>query len=524
MSFKNEQTWLNAVNDGKTEEFHVKYDSAVEMVRSELGKKHPMYIDGAPEYSEEGEFPDVSPSDTRIVLGYFQKGTRDDARRAIAAAKVAFSEWGWTDYGERVEIFRQAAEIMRQKKFELAAIVTLENGKNRYEAAGDVDEAIDFMEYYSWQMKLNHGFTRQMGIALPRENTKSVLRPYGVWGVIPPFNFPAAITVGMSTGALITGNTVVLKPASDTPFTALKFYEIMVEAGLPKGILNYVTGPGSTVGSELVENRDVAGIAFTGSKEVGVAAYHRFSENSPRPFVAEMGGKNAVIVTSSADLEKAAEGVMKAAFGYGGQKCSATSRVYVESSVMKPFLERLVARTKEMRIGNPLSRDVFLGPLINESAHRKYRGLVEEARKSGQVLHGGRNLQDGELGHGYYVEPTIIAGLSGDHPFFREELFVPILTVTDFKNLDEAIKHVNNVEYGLTAGIFSNDKEEIQKFIDRVETGVIYANRSFGATTGAMVGAQPFVGWKSSGSTGRGAGGPYYLQQFMREKSISTYS
>ncbi|MCP8320198.1 MAG: aldehyde dehydrogenase family protein [archaeon] len=519
MVFENELTWFKASNSGKAEEFHRNYEEALEKVKKEFGKKYPNIIDGKDVYSKEGEFAKTSSSDTRIVIGYSQKGTRDDVRKAIEAAKRAFPLWSSMPYYERVKIFRKAADISSQRKYEIAALMSMENGKNRFEAIGDVDEGIDLVRYYCEEMEVNKGYEKVMGKAYPNEEAKSVMKPYGVWGVISPFNFPFAIAIGMSSGALITGNTVVFKPSSDTPLTGFKICEILHEAGLPKGVFNYVSGSGDVVGAELVNNDDVAGIVFTGSRDVGVSSYRTFNDKRPRPFIAEMGGKNPVIVTSKADLDKAVEGVVRAAFGYSGQKCSACSRVYVDKRVKKDFIERLVKRTKELVIGDPTLKDSFISPLINQRAYRNYQGYIEIAKKDGKILTGGKVLTDEKHKYGYFVEPTIVDGLPKDHIFFKDELFMPILCITEAISLDEAIKLSNNVDYGLTAGIFTEDKKEIEKFFNEIQAGVIYANRKVGATTGAMVGVQPFVGWKLSGSSGKGAGGIHYLHQFLREQS-----
>lgn len=523
MVFQNENTWFKASTTGKTEEFHAKYDAAVQEVKEGLGKHHPMHIGGQALVSKAGEFPDFSPSDVRIILGYFQKATKEDANQAVDAAENSFESWGKTDYRERIKIFRHAADIMAERKFTLAALMTMENGKNRFEAIADVDEAIDMMRYYSEQMEENKGFDRPVGKAFPNEETRSIMKPFGVWGVIPPFNFPLAIAVGMSSGAMITGNTIVLKPASDTPYVAIKFYEIMMEADLPPGVINYVTGPGSVVGTALIENPKVSGIAFTGSKEVGFSSYTAFSNETPRPFIAEMGGKNAAIVTAKADLDMAVEGVVKGAFGYSGQKCSATSRVYVAKEVKQQFLEKLVEKVVTLKVGNPLEQDVFMGPLINQTAFKKYEEAVKEAKKDGEILTGGIRVMEEGYENGFYVMPTIVNDLPKNHRLFKDELFVPFLCVTDISSAEEAVKLANDAEYGLTAGVFSRDPKEIDYFFDNIQAGVTYANRRMGATTGAMVNVQPFVGWKHSGSTGRGAGGSYYLQQFMREQSQSRY-
>lgn len=499
-------------------EFHDSYERALEHVRSEFGKRYPIII-GGKEVKTTKTVPQSSPIDTRIMLGHISNGGASHARQGVAAAKRAFSSWGRTDYRERTRTCRAAADIMSQRKFELAAWVSFENGKNRYEAIADVDEAIDFVRYYAEEMDRNYGFEAPMKSAQPNEQSKSVMKPYGVWGVIAPFNFPAAILVGMSTGAIITGNTVVVKPSSNTPIIAHKFAEIFRQAGLPDGVLNLVTGPGSKVGGELVNNKDVAGIVFTGSRQVGYAMAKEFSKTRPRPLIAELGGKNPAIVTESADIDKAAEGVLKAAFGYSGQKCSACSRVYVHRKVRSEFLTKLVEKAKNLPTGNPLDPNTFVGPLANKDAYKNYQKYIRVAARDGKVLAGGSVKREGDLKHGYYVEPTIVSGLPKNHRLFKEEMFVPILCVADYEKLDDAIEMANEADYGLTTGIFSGDQGEVREFLDCIEAGVVYVNRQASATTGAMVGCQPFGGWKGSGTTGRGTGGPHYLIQFMREQS-----
>lgn len=523
LEFENENTWPKALNAGEVEGFHQKYEAAVAAVRKQFGRRYAHIIDGKEVYSSGGEFEDRSPNDTRIVLGKFQKGTREDAVRAVEAAAIAFREWSQTDYLKRISILQRAADLFSERKFELAAWMSFENGKNRFEAIGDVDEAIDLTRYYCHALEAEKGFDRPMGRVFPGETTRSILKPYGVWGVVAPFNFPLAIATGMTMGVIVTGNTAVFKPASDTPLMGFKLYEALKDAGLPRGVFNYVTGPGSTVGEELVENQVVKGIVFTGSKDVGFTAYKKFSEKVPRTFIAELGGKNPVIITAKADVDKAVEGVFKASFGYSGQKCSAASRVYVDKSVKKPFIEKLVAKTKELTVGNSVEKDTFVGPVINEKAYKNFQIYCETAFKDGQVLAGGHVITEGDKKYGYYVEPTVIDGLAKNHRLFKEELFVPIVCVAEIKNLDEGLQLSNDVEYGLTAGIFTQDQAEAKRFLDEIEAGVIYVNRKVGATTGAMAGAQPFVGWKMSGTSGRGAGGPYYLQQFLREQSQTVY-
>ena len=515
--FENEKTWAKAVSSNATDEFHKKFDQSIESARKDFGKKYPMIIGGKEIYSE-NQFQIRSPADRNIVIANFPMATNEDVLHAIESAKDAFSKWSTTPYQKRVQIFREVADDLSSQKFTLAAIMTFENGKSRLEAMGDVDEAIDFLRFYSDQLEANEGYSKETKSANPNEKTRSVLKPYGVWGIISPFNYPSAIAIGMTSGALLTGNTAVLKPASDAPLSAYKFVEAIYHK-IPPATLNFVTGSGNVVGKTILESPLVDGIAFTGSKQVGMLGFRTFSEKNPRPFISEMGGKNPVIVAESADIEKAAEGVMRAAFGYGGQKCSACSRVYVQKNVANKFMEKLVAKTRSIKIGYPWQKDVHLGPIINESAVKKFEKAAEVAKKDGKIIHGGVILKDSEYKNGYYVQPTIVTGLPQEHELVKEELFLPFVCISEFDDFDEAIKLANKSNYGLTAGIFSQDKNQLETFFNKIEAGVTYANRTSSATTGALVGAQPFVGWKDSGISGKGAGGAYYLLQFMREQT-----
>ncbi len=522
MGFENEGTYRNAVAHGKVDEFHDKYEAALDEVKEDFGLSHPLFIAGKEVYCQE-TFEDRSPSNTDLLLGLFQKGGREEASQAVEAAHQAFPEWSEMDWRWRVRIFYRAGDILSEQKFHLAALMSHENGKNRLEAMADVDETIDFLRWYCAEMERNKGFDAGMGRFTPEERTRSILRPYGVWAVISPFNFPLAITCGMTTGAVLTGNTAVLKPASDTPFTGLKFYQALTEAGLPEGVLNLITGPGSKAGAELVENPHVSGLVFTGSKQVGVNSFRAFTRDFPKPVITELGGKNPVIVTAEADLDKAVQGVGRGAFGFGGQKCSASSRVYLHTRIKDEFLGRLVEWTAGLKIGDPTERDTYLGPLVNRAAYESYKEHVTRAAKDGRILIGGHVLTDGPLAKGYFVEPTIVDGLPLDHPLFREELFVPLMCAAPISSLEEGIRLANDSEYGLCAGLFTEDEEERGAFFREIQAGVAYCNRVQGATTGAIVGAQPFGGWKHSGISGKGAGASYYLQQFMREQSQTYY-
>jgi len=500
------------------EEVHQAYEAALERVRAGLGQTHPLLIGGKRRESRR-TFPDVNPADTRQTLGNFALASSPDVDDAVAAAQAAYGEWGRMRWEDRVALIRRAADLIQEHAADLAALMSLEAGKSRFEALGDASEAADLLNYYARQAEEHQGFERPLDRLFPNEETKSLLRPYGVWAVISPFNFPVALAAGMAGGALVAGNTVVLKPASDTPYSALRLVELLEAVGLPPGAVNLVTGRGEEAGLALVDHPEISGLVFTGSREVGERIACRFIAKRLRPFIAEMGGKTPVVFTARADLAKAAEGITRSAFGLSGQKCSACSRVYVDRQVAKPFLERLAEKTRTLTVGSPTRREVFTGPVINARAVATFEAAVAEARRDGRIVAGGQRLTEGDYAHGHFVAPTIVDRLPLDHRLFRDELFVPFLVVGEVGSLDEALTWANRSEYGLCAGIFSEDPEEVRQFFDRIEAGVTYANRPGGATTGAWPGVNSFGGWKASGSSGKGALGPYYVQQFLREQS-----
>ena len=509
-------TYATLRNDN--EQLHADFEAGLERARSELGRTYPLYVNGEARTGE-GTFEDRSPIDGSLV-GRFAKGTRQDVRDAIAAAHAAFPAWSGRPWQERVALLRRAAELISERQMELSALTSIEVGKNRLEALGDVEETADLIRWYCDQMEQHQGFDYPMGnLGDETVHTRSVLKPYGVWAVIAPFNFPASLFGGPAGGALVAGNSVVLKPASESSLMGLKLYEVFRDAGIPGGVVNFVTGPGSTVGAELAENPGVDGLTFTGSYEVGFDLYRHFAKNYPKPVIVEMGGKNPAIVSRTADLEEAAEGVMRSAFGLGGQKCSACSRVYVQREVKDEFLRLLVEKTKAITIGDPTDRRNWLGPIVNQAAVEKYERAVEEARRDGRILLGGERLTGGAYDAGYYVAPTIVDGLPFDHRLFREELFVPFVVIGTVDSLEQAIALSNDNVYGLTAGFYGEDRAEIDTFLNRIEAGVVYVNRRAGATTGAWPGVQPFGGWKGSGTTGKSGGGLHYLQQYLREQS-----
>ena len=497
------------------EELQAAFDAAVERARAELGRTYPMLIGGEARLSDD-TFEDRSPIDRELVVARFPIGSRQDVRDAVSAARAAYPAWRDTPWRDRLTVLRRAADLISERQFDYAALMSLEVGKTRLEALGDVEETADLIRYYGDEFEKADGFVKPLGSLSAAEKTRSVLRPYGVFAVISPFNFPMALAGGPSAGALIAGNTVVLKPSSDAPLLGWKFGEALRDAGLPDGVFNLVTGPGETVGAELEENPGIDGMVFTGSYEVGMQLHRGFTKDYPRPIITEMGGKNPAIVTRHADLDEAAEGAMRSAFGFDGQKCSALSRVYVERPVAREFVDRLVEKVRGITVGDPTLRESWMGPVINEKALGKFRTAVEEARAEGGTVEIGGTVDDST---GFYPTPTVVTGLPLDHRLFRDELFVPFLVVGEVDSLDQALTEANDTPYGLTAGIFSRDDAEVKRFLDTIQAGVVYVNRRAGATTGAWPGIQSFGGWKGSGSSGKGGLGPYYVQQFLREQS-----
>lgn len=500
------------------EDFHKLFEAALVHERKKLGETHPLFIHGKPVKAAR-TFPDVNPAHPELLLGKFQSGSREHVRKAIAAARTAFPFWRELGWAARVNFLRKAAELMTKHQFELAALMTLEVGKNRLEAIAEVSESIDLILYYCQQLETYRGYEMPLCTS-GAEKTRTLLKPYGVWAVVSPFNFPLALATGMAAAALICGNTVVFKPASDAPFTGLRLYEILHRAGIPVGVFNYVTGDGSDVGNELVGAAEIDGLAFTGSREVGMQILGRFNAQRTRPCLCEMGGKNPCIVMPTAVLDDAVEGVARAAFGFGGQKCSACSRVYVHQAVLKPFVDALLERARGLKIGDPAEPDTFLGPLINAAAVEKYERAVKLCKKEGRIALGGKALK--EMAGGHFVEPTVVTDLPTKSKWFDEEFFSPVVSVNSINSIEEGITLSNASGFGLTAGIFTQIEDEQREFFEQIEAGVAYCNRRGGATSGAWPGVQSFGGWKGSGSSGKNALGPWYVPQFMREQSQTT--
>ena len=517
MSFK--LTYATMYNP--PDELHADFDASLTRLKHQLGKEVAMLIDGKDVRAEE-QFEDRTPIDTNVVLAVMQKGNERHAELALAAARKAYPAWNRTHWQERIKILRKAADLIDERLTELSVVMAMEVGKNCMESMGDVAETADLIRYSCDQVEANNGFIKPMNKdPLPNHDSTniSVLKPYGVWLVISPFNFPFALTGGPAGAALAAGNTIVIKPATDTPFIVRLLVDCFRDAGIPDGVVNFVTGPGRTIGAALVNSPEVDGVTFTGSYDVGMKLFRDYAnEKWVRPIVFELGGKNPVIVSRNANLEDAAAGIVRSAFGLQGQKCSAASRVYIESQVYDKLVGKLKELTEKLSIGDPTDRKVFLGPVVNKSSYEDFQNFCRELGQAGKFLTGGKVLTDGALANGFFCAPTFVTDVPMDHRLWKSEMFLPIATIAKIKDLEEAMRYANDVDYGLTAGFYGSE-EEAQWFFDNIEAGVTYANRPQGATTGAWPGFQPFGGWKGSGSSGKNAGGDYYVQLYMHEQS-----
>ena len=492
-------------------------DSRRPVFEAILGARVGNIIGGAED--SDGEPYDVkSPIDRDIRLGTFVDASAAAVARAVAAARAAQGAWARRPWAERVATLRAVAEQVATHKYELTLAAIYEVGKSRLEALGEVEEAVDLVRFFADEMERNHGYARELARALPRERTASVMRPYGVFGVIAPFNFSVALSLKMISPALVAGNTVVFKPSEGGGLTGALIMRCLAEGGVPAGVVNMICG--EQAGPRLVDCEGVSGIAFTGSHEVGMGIYRQFGAGPfARPVIAEMGGKNPAYVTASADLEVAAHGVIRSAFGLQGEKCSAAEVCYVQRDVYDLFVTRVGELMAKFPVGDPRERGVFVGPLIDEAAGARFDAAVAEAERDGRLIHGGRRLSGGLFDRGIYVEPTVVGDLPAGHRLLSEELFLPFIAFARYDKLDQALAQGNAVRYGLTAGIYTTQQEELDTFLERAEAGVLYANRAHGATTGAWPGFQTFPGWKGSGVSGKGGFGQFDIPQFMREQS-----
>ena len=500
---------------------HEAYDKALSEAPAVLGQSHTLSINGEDLLSPT-QFETYSPIDSSIRIGTFQNATTGQVHDACRHAARGFVAWSRVRWQDRVEVLRRTAEILEKQALPLSALITYEIGKVRAEAIAEVFESVAMIRYYCNLYERNNGYSVRMEPGEPGQVAWSVLKPYGVFAVISPFNFPVSLATGMAAAVLLTGNTAVFKPTSEAPLAGRHLYQAFRDGGVPPAAFHFLTGPGKSFGEAITSDPDVAGIAFTGSRDAGTWLQRAFVSRQPygKPVVLELGSKNPVIVTGHADIGRAAAGIARSAFGYGGQKCSATSRVYVEKTVLPAFTDALLLEAKALKTGDPRDRATGLGPCINAAAAARFRACVAEAKAAGAtVLCGGDVPTGGIFDRGHYVNPTVVAGLPRGHRLEQEELFLPFLIVAEYDTFEDALNRANATSFGLTAGIFSDDKDEVGRFFDAIESGVCYANRREGATTGAWPGSQPFCGWKASGISGKGAGGPYYLLSFLREQA-----
>jgi 1-pyrroline-5-carboxylate dehydrogenase len=490
-------------------------EEALKKVAAELGRECPLYIGGEKVETSE-KTRSTNPSRPDQVVGIFQKATVELANRAVEEANRAFERWKRVPAEERSAYLFRAADILRRRKFEMNAWVCYEVGKTWPEADADVAETIDFCEFYGREMLRLAG--PQPLTPVKGEKNYLVYIPLGVGAVIPPWNFPCAIMAGMTAASIVTGNTVVLKPSGDSPTVALKFVEILYEAGVPKDVVSFITGPGSTVGDALVAHPKTRYVAFTGSKEVGLHIGEQAAKKQPgqlwiKRTVLEMGGKDAIIVDDEADIDAAVEGVAVSAFGYQGQKCSACSRAIVTRKVYDAFLEKLKERVARIRVGPAEDPGNFMGPVVNKSAMKSILDYIEVGKKEGKLLTGGGPAG----GDGYFIQPTVIADVSPKARIAQEEIFGPVLAVIPAKDFDDALEIANDTEFGLTGGVYSRNPKKLEKAAETFHVGNLYFNRK---CTGAMVGAHPFGGFNMSGTDSK-TGGKDYLLLFLQAKTVA---
>ncbi len=490
--------------------------AALDRVASQLGREYDLII-GGHRIKTEGKIRSLNPARPSQVVGLHQKAGAEHAGQAMQAALSAFAFWSRTSVEERSSLLLGAAKIIRERKCEFSAWMVYEVGKNWAEADADVGETIDFLEFYSREaLRLA---AAKPPIQLPGEHDELLYIPLGVGAVIPPWNFPFAIMAGMTSAAIVTGNTVILKPSSDSPTIAAKFVEVLEEAGMPGGVVNFCPGSGATFGNALVEHPKTRFIAFTGSKEVGLDIHERAAKARPgqiwiKRTILEMGGKDSILVCADADLDAAVEGVVASAFGFSGQKCSACSRAIVEAPIYDIFVERLRERVAALTVGDPVENP-SMGPVINKAALESMMNYVAIGSKEGKLVAGENAPQTAD--GGYFLEPTVIADVAPDATIAQEEIFGPVLAVIRVENFEEGLRVANNTQYGLTGAIYSSSRERLDRARREFHAGNLYLNRK---CTGAMVGAHPFGGFNMSGTDSK-AGGPDYLYLFTQAKSVA---
>jgi 1-pyrroline-5-carboxylate dehydrogenase len=491
-------------------------EAALREVEQQLGQRYPLIIGG--ERRETGQWlKSVNPGDLDQVVGEVAMARRKDVDDAIAAAATAYKKWRNMPAEGRASVNYRMAAILRRRRLELSAWMSLELDKAWDEADGEVAEAIDLLEYYGREMERLDGPIPGLS-HLPDEATEMFYQPLGVGVVIPPWNFPCAILTGMTMSGVVTGNAVVLKPASNTPVIAYKLFEIMEEAGVPPGVVNYLPGNGAEIGDALVEHPHTRYVAFTGSKDVGVRIYERAAKVQPgqrwlKRVTAEMGGKDAIIVDSEADLDAAAEGIVISSFGFSGQKCSACSRAIVAADVYDQIVEKVLKITRDtVTAGQAAKGDVTVGAVVDENQYRKILGYIDVGKKEATLAYGG---EKGE-GNGYYIQPTIFVDVPETSKIGCEEIFGPVLSIIKAKDFDDALRIANDTEYGLTGSVYSRNRAHLERARREFDVGNLYFNRK---CTGAMMGVHPFAGMKLSGTDSK-AGGPDYLLHFMEAKAV----
>ncbi len=491
--------------------------AAIEKVKGELGKEYPLVI-GGERIKTESKFESINPAKKTEVVGRFQKATKELAGRAVETAFETFKTWSKTPAEERAGLLFRTAKLLRERKHEMSAWMIYEVGKTWAEADGDTAEAIDFCEFYAREM-LRYAAPQPLTKIEGEENELQYI-PLGVGCVIPPWNFPLAIMAGMTVAAAVTGNTVVLKPSSDAPAIAYKFYELLEEAGMPAGVVNFMTGSGAEVGDVVVDHPLTRFVAFTGSKEIGLRVNERAAKVNQgqiwiKRVVAEMGGKDAIIVDADTDLDAAATGVVQSAFGFQGQKCSACSRAIVHTDVYDSVLDKIVERTEKLSVGDPADAAISMSAVINQKAFKTINEYIEKGKaEGGRIVAGGGS--DGE--QGFFIEPTVIADVKAGATIEQEEIFGPVLAVIRAQDFDDALKIANDTQYGLTGAVYTNDAAKLERARREFHVGNLYLNRK---CTGALVGVHPFGGFNMSGTDSK-AGGRDYLGLFMQAKVLST--
>jgi 1-pyrroline-5-carboxylate dehydrogenase len=501
------------LTDFTKEENARKMRAAIEKVRGQLGREYDLII-GGKRVKTADKIKSINPAKPSQVVGLHQKAGKEHVEPAMQAALAAFRTWSQTSVEERASLLFRVGDVMRERKFEYCAWLVFEVSKNWAEADADIAETIDFCEYYGREA-LRLAKT-ELPVQMAGERDTLHYIPLGVGAVIPPWNFPCAIMAGMTLASIVSGNTVILKPSSDSPTIAAKFVELLEECGVPEGVVNFCPGAGATFGNAVVAHPKTRYIAFTGSREVGLDINKRAAEHGSgqiwiKRTILEMGGKDAIIVDADADLDSAVEGVASSAFGFQGQKCSACSRAIVDERIYDKFLEKLKPRVEKIKLGDP-AENADMGAVINEGSMKTILGYIEQGKKDGRVITGGERV----AGDGYYLQPTVIADIAPKSKLEQEEIFGPVLAVIKSKNYDHALEIANDTEFGLTGAVYTKSKEKIERAICDFHVGNLYINRK---CTGATVGCHPFGGFNMSGTDSK-SGGPDYLYLFTQGKAI----